>query len=107
MRDDDTYGGPDPDDVDRRLEGSIPSRFWGYDCPAGPHRRPEGPCEDVAVCPRCLMLSWSMRPPGECFGHHAPDCSLPERHESFCAPGGAGHPTGHLRGYPEFTWEAR
>ena len=76
-------------------------------CPRGPHRRPEGPCEDVAVCPKCLSVTFAMRPPGECFGHHAPDCSLPERHESYCKPGGAGHPTGVLRGYPEFTWEAR
>ena len=76
-------------------------------CSLGPHRRPEGPCEDVAVCPECYSLTFAMRPPGECFGHHAPDCSLPERHESYCKPGGAGHPTGHLRGYPEFTWESR
>lgn len=33
-------------------------------------------------------------------GTHLPDCSLPPRHESFCQPGGAGHPAApQVRGY--------
>lgn len=71
-----------------------------------PHRGPQGPCEDIGQCPRCESISFRMRPPGECFGHHAPDCSLEERHEGICVGGGSGHPTGKLRGYPEFTWDS-
>ena len=62
------------------------------ECPEAPHRHPQGPNEDVSVCPRCWALSWELRPEGETFGLHLPDCSLPIRHESFCAPGGLGHP---------------
>lgn len=70
------------------------------DCPNGPHRGPEGPCEDLAQCLSCWSPSHNMRPPGECFGEHAVDCSLPERHESHCIGGGAGHPKAAvLRGW--------
>jgi len=70
------------------------------ECPDAPHRPPEGPNEDVSQCPRCLSLSWEFRPEGETYGWHAPDCSLEERHPSYCQPGGAGHPpAARVRGY--------
>lgn len=74
-------------------------------CPLGPHRGPEGPCEDLAQCPQCGAPTWSMRPPGEVYGGHAPDCAAPERHEGHCPPGGEGHGEPVLvRGYfPEET----
>jgi hypothetical protein len=62
------------------------------DCPRGPHRGPEGPNEDIAQCPLCLMPSWTMRPDGEEYGLHLIDCKLPRRHEGRCVPGGYGHP---------------
>lgn len=69
-------------------------------CPDGPHRRPEGPNEDVDQCLQCGSLSWCLRPEGETYGEHLPDCSLPLRHESHCRPGGAGHPAAtKIRGY--------
>ncbi len=69
------------------------------DCPNGPHRGPQGPNEDLSVCLTCWSPSWEMRPEGETFGHHLPNCSLPLRHESYCLPGGSGHPAGsHIRG---------
>lgn len=67
------------------------------ECPDGPHRGPEGPNEDLSQCPRCLMPSWGWRPEGEEFGGHIEDCSLPRRHESYCVPGGAGHPDPTVR----------
>lgn len=70
-------------------------------CPAGPHRGPEGPNEDLSQCSRCLMPSWSKRPATEQFGLHLDNCSLPIDHESCCKPGGEGHsPEGILvRGF--------
>lgn len=69
-------------------------------CPDGPHRAPEGPNEDVSQCTTCWGLSYALRPAGETYGDHLPDCSLPLRHESYCQPGGTGHPTGPvIRGY--------
>jgi hypothetical protein len=62
------------------------------ECPNGPHRGPQGPNEDLSQCGLCLMPSYSMRPRGETFGNHLPDCSLPIDHESFCVGGGDGHP---------------
>lgn len=70
------------------------------------HREPAGPCEDLAMCEACGKPTFFMRPAGECFGHHAEDCSLPERHEGFCVGGGQGHETKVLRGWPEFTWQS-
>lgn len=64
----------------------------GTPCPDGPHRFPQGPNEDLGQCQKCGSPSWCMRPEGEEFGGHAPDCSLPRRHESYCKPGGNGHP---------------
>lgn len=69
-------------------------------CPYTPHRGPQGPNEDIAVCGSCGSLSYALRPAGETFGTHLADCSLPVRHEGHCQPGGAGHavaPT--VRGY--------
>ena len=71
--------------------------------PYGPcdrvHRPPEGPNEDIGQC-RCWRLTFEMRPEGETYGHHLPDCSLPLRHESYCRPGGDGHPPAPtIRGY--------
>ncbi|MET1008112.1 MAG: hypothetical protein ABWX96_21355 [Propionibacteriaceae bacterium] len=64
------------------------------------HRPPEGPNEDMDQCPKCGYLSHTMRPPGETYGWHDADCSLDERHPSYCQPGGAGHPPAALiRGY--------
>lgn len=83
---------------------------WGTEsaatCPQGPHRGPEGPNEDLAQCHLCWAPSWGMRPEGETFGEHAEDCSLPLRHESYCQPGGSGHPTAEIvRGYfPPRGW---
>jgi hypothetical protein len=65
-------------------------------CPYGPHRGPQGPNEDLSVCRVCWSPSWEMRPEGQTFGHHLPDCSLPLRHESYCEPGGEGHPPAEL-----------
>lgn len=62
------------------------------DCPGGPHRWPEGPNEDAGQCPTCFAVMHEMRPPGETFGLHLPDCSLPIDHASYCYPGGTGHP---------------
>lgn len=56
------------------------------------HRGPEGPNEDIAVCNYCGLLTFSMRPKGETFGDHFPDCSLPRDHQSYCEGGGKGHP---------------
>lgn len=56
------------------------------------HRGPEGVNEDIATCFRCNSFSYSMRPEGETWGNHLPDCSLPVRHESYCVGGGTGHP---------------
>ena len=62
------------------------------DCPMAPHRLPEGPNEDVAQCGWCMSPMHVMRKWGETFGNHIPDCSLPIWHESYCKPGGEGHP---------------
>lgn len=67
--------------------------------PCGEHRLPAGPCEDIAQCPVCLMPTFALRPPGQTFGFHARDCSLPAVHERDCAGGGTGHPPGQVRGY--------
>ena len=64
------------------------------------HRGPEGPNEDLGACPDCWSISYALRPEGETFGYHLPDCSLPERHESYCEPGGSGHPRAQkIRGW--------
>lgn len=75
--------------------------MYDIDAPCrGTHRPPEGPNEDMDQCPRCGSLSHTMRPVGETYGWHLKDCSLPERHESSCQPGGAGHPDAPLiRGF--------
>lgn len=76
------------------------SRDPSIPCPRGPHRIPQGPNEDIAQCPVCLAPDYVLRPPGETFGEHLPDCSLPERHEGRCVGGGNGHPRAPLvRGY--------
>jgi len=62
------------------------------------HPALEGPCMDVGQCPDCLWPMGVLRPPGETFGLHAADCSLPERHYGFCVGGGSGHPVGKVRG---------
>lgn len=64
----------------------------GTPCPDGPHRGPEGPNEDIGLCTKCGSPHRKMRPADEEFGRHAADCSLPRRHESYCEPGGSGHP---------------
>jgi hypothetical protein len=71
--------------------------FWSYadrpqDCPNAPHRGPQGPNEDISSCWLCAGPSWALRPEGETFGRHAPDCSLAERHPGYCVGGGTGHP---------------
>lgn len=69
-------------------------------CPLGPHRFPEGPNEDIGQCPECWAPTFEMRPENETYGDHLPDCSLPRRHESYCQPGGPGHPRAEIiRGY--------
>lgn len=75
-------------------------------CAGLPRRLPEGPCEDVGQCQKCRRLMPVLRPDGECYGHHAPDCSLPERHYGICVGGGSGHRTTKLRG-GDFTWETK
>jgi len=62
------------------------------ECPNAPHRGPEGPNEDMAQCGFCWAPTYALRPWGETFGEHLPDCSLPVWHESYCQPGGSGHP---------------
>ena len=81
---------PSDPDFMRYVLGEIP-------CPLGPHRGPEGPNEDLGQCPKCWGLSYRMRPEGEEFGGHIPDCSLPRRHESYCVGGGNGHPPAEKR----------
>lgn len=67
--------------------------YHAWECPhLARHRPPQGPNEDVAVCRECGTLTYSMRPPGETFGEHLPDCALPVDHSGYCVPGGAGHP---------------
>lgn len=70
-------------------------------CPDGPHRPPQGPNEEVSMCSRCWGLSWEMRPEGETYGEHLPDCAHKDpRHTGYCIPGGAGHPRAAvIRGY--------
>lgn len=77
------------------------TRWWPAEpCPDSPHRRPQGPNEDMAVCPTCGSPSHEMRPEGETYGLHDPDCSLSVRHESWCVGGGSGHPPAPvIRGY--------
>jgi hypothetical protein len=69
------------------------------DCANAPHRGPQGPNEDLAQCPICWAVDHALRPVGETFGQHIPDCSLPLRHYGYCKPGGNGHPRSeHERG---------
>lgn len=80
----------------QRTRGAMEEGTWRLvppsECPEGPHRGPEGPNEDLAQCPRCFSVHWCRRPVGEEFGGHIRDCSLPRDHESYCQPGGLGHP---------------
>lgn len=55
------------------------------------HRIPQGPNEDMGVCPLCFSPSFAMRPVGESFGWHAEDCASELLHEGYCTPGGSGH----------------
>jgi hypothetical protein len=80
-----------PEAVHGRPKRSFP-RWFAFGCADGPHRGPEGPNEDISQCGTCWAPSHALRPAGETFGRHQPDCSLPLRHESYCAPGGSGHP---------------
>lgn len=68
---------------------TFPTISWS-ECPE-PHRGPQGPNEDLGVCPTCWGPSWAVRPDGESFGWHISDCSLELRHESHCVGGGDGH----------------
>lgn len=71
------------------------------------HRLPEGPNEDISTCPQpdCWRPTFTLRPIGETYGTHLPDCSLEERHLSYCQPGGQGHPPAQLiRGYWPVPW---
>lgn len=65
-------------------------------CPRGPHRGPEGPNEDITMCPGCGSPTFVLRPWGETFGNHLSDCSLPVWHESYCVGGGTGYPPARL-----------
>lgn len=81
-----------------KLRAHVPSD--GIPLMCGPHRGPEGPNEDLSVCPTCGSPTYELRPDGETYGDHLPDCSLPRRHQSYCQPGGEGHPTApKIRGY--------
>ena len=62
------------------------------DCLSHAHRGPQGPNEDISWCAKANLPTYSLRPAGETFGHHLPDCSLPIDHPSYCQPGGNGHP---------------
>lgn len=71
------------------------SSIWSTrpdECRLRPHRGPQGPNEDLAQCFFCGSPTFAMRPVGETFGDHLPDCSLPYWHESYCVGGGEGHP---------------
>ena len=86
--------------------------FWNYqqdDCPdRNKHREPRGPCEDISQCGLCGAITFALRPEGETYGFHEPDCSLPLLHENFCVGGGSGHPPGKVRGYwPGFEDDVR
>lgn len=64
------------------------------------HRRPEGPNEDMGLCRWCRAHTYEMRPDGETYGDHWPDCSLERRHKGKCVGGGEGHPQAEkIRGY--------
>jgi hypothetical protein len=85
------------DELEARLDAlPLPVVNWPpisrADCPAGPHRGPEGPNEDIAQCHQCWSVDHALRPEGETWGDHLADCSLPLRHESYCVGGGPGHP---------------
>lgn len=55
------------------------------------HSGPAGPNEDIASCPTCWGPMGVLRPDGESFGWHIPDCSLEMRHRGYCIGGGTGH----------------
>lgn len=79
-----------------------PLAFLTPDCERTPeqHRGPQGPNEGVFWCYKHNLPDHSMRPLDETFGEHLDDCSLPIDHESYCVPGGAGHPPAtKIRGY--------
>lgn len=63
------------------------------------HQPIAGPCVDLAQCGECWMPVGALRPPGETFGFHDRDCSLPERHYGVCVGGGTGHKPGLIRGW--------
>lgn len=66
------------------------------------HRLPQGPNEDITQCSEsgCWLPTFMLRPEGETYGWHRSDCCLPVRHESYCRPGGQGHPPAPvIRGY--------
>jgi hypothetical protein len=51
------------------------------------------------MCPRFSTPIGVLRPEGETFGHHLPDCALPVRHPGCGQPGGHGHaPAPVIRG---------
>ena len=83
---------PDKAKVEAAVNRRIAYMTHPETCPGAPHRGPQGPNEDLSQCGLCLMPSWSVRPAGEQFGGHLADCSLPRRHDSYCVPGGVGHP---------------
>jgi hypothetical protein len=84
--------------LNERTDDPFPA-YTRATCPR-PHRWPEGPNEDMGSCPLCWSGTWELRPEGETYGHHLPDCSLPRRHERNCVGGGAGHPpAAKIRGY--------
>jgi hypothetical protein len=87
------------EDLNKVCDEHNPYVWWpwvrlkpGEVCPdADRHRPPQGPNEDTGQC-SCGTMSFAMRPWGETFGTHLDDCSLPIDHESYCQPGGSGHP---------------
>ena len=74
-------------DPEPRPDGLCPGTDSGTR-PHRPHKNdgPQGPNEDVGQCPRCLAIIGRLRPEGDTFGGHTPDCSLPFRHTGFCEP---------------------
>lgn len=55
------------------------------------HGVPMGPNEDLGQCGICHMPIAVLRPYGDSFGWHTPDCSLRMLHAGRCVGGGRGH----------------
>lgn len=64
----------------------------GNTCKDHLHGFPQGPNEDMGgFCMKSGQGIRTMRPDGETFGDHLPDCLLSIKHPGYCEGGGKGH----------------